>query len=139
MFCRVLNMLALIYSKHRTLISLRVVFLTKTFTISGKFHCFLHCVKSVRIRSLSGPYFPAFRLNTERQYHSVFSPNAGRYGPEKLQIQAIFTQCQQNVMTRFFEGSLDPLIDITLQQIHSSLCQLLVICFISGRVYASAI
>ena len=29
-----------------------------------------HCVKSVRIWSLSGPYFPAFRLNTER--YSVF-------------------------------------------------------------------
>ena len=28
-----------------------------------------HCVKSVRIRSFSGPYFPAFELNTER--HSV--------------------------------------------------------------------
>ena len=25
-----------------------------------------HCVKSVRIRSFSGPYFPAFGLNTER-------------------------------------------------------------------------
>ena len=24
-----------------------------------------HCVKSVRIRSYSGPYFPAFGLNTE--------------------------------------------------------------------------
>ena len=24
----------------------------------------LHCVKSVRIASYSGPYFPAFRLNT---------------------------------------------------------------------------
>ena len=29
-------------------------------------HCREHCVKSVRIRSYSGPYFPAFRLNTER-------------------------------------------------------------------------
>ena len=29
-----------------------------------------HCVKSVRIRSHSGPYFPAFGLNTER--YSVF-------------------------------------------------------------------
>ena len=27
----------------------------------------LHCVKSVRIRSFSGPYFPAFGLNTERK------------------------------------------------------------------------
>ena len=25
-----------------------------------------HCVKSVRIRSFSGLYFPAFGLNTER-------------------------------------------------------------------------
>ena len=25
-----------------------------------------HCVISVRIRSFSGPYFPVFRLNTER-------------------------------------------------------------------------
>ena len=38
----------------------------------------------------SGPYFPAFGLNTERyavrrdtEYLSVFSPNAGKYGPEK--------------------------------------------------------
>ena len=29
-----------------------------------------HCVKSVKIRSYSGPYFPAF------------SPNVGKYGPE---------------------------------------------------------
>ena len=26
----------------------------------------LHCVENVRIRSYSGPYFPAFGLNTER-------------------------------------------------------------------------
>ena len=29
----------------------------------------------------SGPYFPEFRLNTER--YGVFSPNRGKYGPEK--------------------------------------------------------
>ena len=28
--------------------------------------CNLHCVKSVRIRSYSGPHFPAFGLNMER-------------------------------------------------------------------------
>ena len=40
-----------------------------------------HCVKSVRIRSYSGP---AFGLNTERdtEYLSVFSPNTEKYGPE---------------------------------------------------------
>ena len=43
----------------------------------------IHCVKSVRIRSYSGPYFPAFGLNTERySYLSVFSPNVGKCGPE---------------------------------------------------------
>ena len=32
-----------------------------------------HCIKRVRIRSYSGPYFPAFGVNTG---------NAGKYGPE---------------------------------------------------------
>ena len=36
------------------------------------------CVKS---GVFSGPYFPTFGLNTER--YTVFSPNAGKYGPEK--------------------------------------------------------
>ena len=27
---------------------------------------YFHCVKSVRIRSYSGPHFPAFKLNMER-------------------------------------------------------------------------
>ena len=48
--------------------------------------------KSVRIPSFSGPYFSAFGLNTER-YGKVFSPNAGKYAPEKLQIRIHFTQC----------------------------------------------
>ena len=30
----------------------------------------------------SGPYFSPFELNTER--YGVFSPNAGKYGPEKI-------------------------------------------------------
>ena len=40
----------------------------------------VHCAKSVRIWSYSGPYFPAFGLNKERYY--VFNPNEGKYGPE---------------------------------------------------------
>ena len=52
-----------------------------------------HCVKSVHTRSFSGPYFPTFGLNPERygvslhtqsKYLSVFSPNAGKHGTEKL-------------------------------------------------------
>ena len=38
-----------------------------------------HCVKSVQIRNF---------------FWSIFSPNAGKYGPEKLCIWALFTQCK---------------------------------------------
>ena len=31
----------------------------------------VHCVKSVRIQSYSGPYFPAFGLNTKRYSVSI--------------------------------------------------------------------
>ena len=36
-----------------------------------------HCVKSIRIRSYSGPHFPAFELNT------------GKCGPEQLRKQTL--------------------------------------------------
>ena len=39
-----------------------------------------HCVKSARIRSFCGPYFPAFRLS------------AGKYGPGKLRKWTLFMQ-----------------------------------------------
>ena len=35
------------------------------FNTTKNFQC-LQCVKNVRIRIFSGPYFPAFGLNTER-------------------------------------------------------------------------
>ena len=40
-----------------------------------------HCVKSVRIRSFSGPYFPA------------------KEGPEKLRIRTLFTESQRLLKT----------------------------------------
>ena len=63
-------------------------------------------VKSVHIRSFSGPYFTVFALNTEKygvslriqSVFSVFTPysvNAGKYGPEKLRIRALFTEFGQ--------------------------------------------
>ena len=59
-----------------------------------------HWVKVVRIWSFSGPYFPKFGLNTERNsvsvntpYLSIFGPNAGKYRLEKLQIRTRFMQC----------------------------------------------
>ena len=60
------------------------------FRIPFWLHDHFHCVKSLHIPSFSGPYFPAFGLNTE--YLSAFSPNAGKYGPEKLRIRILFTQ-----------------------------------------------
>ena len=48
--------------------------------VAGDFHWyFFHCVKSVRNQSFTGPYFPAFALNT------------GKCGPEKLRIRRLFT------------------------------------------------
>ena len=41
----------------------------------------IHFVKSVFIRSFSGPYFPTFRLNT--LHVSIFSLNAEKYRLEK--------------------------------------------------------
>ena len=54
-----------------------------------------HCVNCVRNRSFSGLYFHSFGLNMERQasYLSIISPNAEKYGPEKLLIRTNFTQC----------------------------------------------
>ena len=44
------------------------------------FHERLHGVKSVQIRSFSGPYFPVFGVNTESlRIQSKY----GKYGPEK--------------------------------------------------------
>ena len=55
---------------------------------------YTHCVQSARIWSYSGQYFPAFGLNTMRCSVSphIFSPNAGKYGAEKLRIQTLFMQ-----------------------------------------------
>ena len=42
----------------------------------------IHCLKSVSIWSFSDPNFPALGLNTD--HLSVFSTNAGKYGPETI-------------------------------------------------------
>ena len=45
------------------------------FAAANAFKKELHCVKSVRIQRYSGPYFPAFRLNTERYGVSIHIPS----------------------------------------------------------------
>ena len=52
-----------------------------------------HCVKSVHIRSYSGLYFPAFRLNSERYSVSLrIQAECRKYGPEQLRIRTLFMQ-----------------------------------------------
>ena len=53
-----------------------------------------HCVKSVHIRSYSGPYFPAFELNTERygvflRIHSEFGKMRTRINPNTDTFHAV--------------------------------------------------
>ena len=63
-----------------------------------------HCthenfVKSVRIRSFSGPYFTAF----DTLYLSVFKSNAGKYGPEKLRTRTLFTKKNEDIYCITYE------------------------------------
>ena len=48
-------------------------YLYLSYALRGKCPLFerIHCVKSARVRSYSGPHFPAFGLNTERSLYSV--------------------------------------------------------------------
>ena len=41
----------------------------------------------------SGPYFLAFGLKVDTPYLSVFSPNTGKYGPERTPYLDIFMPC----------------------------------------------
>ena len=68
-----------------------------------------NCVKSVRIRSFSGRYFPEFGLNTFG--YSVFGkiPCAGKYRPKILQIWTLFMQgcyAQQRSLKKDFSFSI---------------------------------
>ena len=62
-----------------------------------------HCVKRARLRSFSG------RRDTD--YLSVFSPNAGKYEPEKLRIRTMFLKCAQKGLHKMdhYELSFTPL------------------------------
>ena len=82
----------------------------------------LHCVKSVHIRSFSGPYFPAFGLNKQRsKYLSVFNPNAGKYVPKKLQIRTLLRSVKFFSILRK-SGYQEWIFDEVLQRIDNHLC-----------------
>ena len=50
----------------------------------------LHCVKSVQIWSYFWSVFSCIRTEYRVQYHSVFSPNTGKYGPEITPFWTLF-------------------------------------------------
>ena len=56
-------------------------------------------MKGVHIRSFSGPYFPAFGLNTVSVFGVFllrvfpYSVRIQNYGPKKFQTGTLFTQC----------------------------------------------
>ena len=46
-------------------------------------------------------------IRKDTEHLSVFSPNAGKYGPEKLEIRILFTQCRKvarNGLTALYLG-----------------------------------
>ena len=56
---------AFIFYSHETSLTF------SSFTLKNVQNDIIHCAKSVRIRSYSGPYFPAFGVNTERYFVSL--------------------------------------------------------------------
>ena len=61
--------------------------------------CFCNCVKSVHIRSFSGPQFPAFGLNTER--HSPYSVQMRKNMDQNNSEKGQFSRCVYEVLTLF--------------------------------------
>ena len=55
----------------------------------------------------SGLYNPAFGLNRNTPYLSVFSPKARKYNLEKLRIQALFTQCLLHLKLLYYIYDID--------------------------------
>ena len=53
--------------------------------VMKQFNSALHCVKSVHIRSYSGPYFPAFEMNSAKMRENV-DQNNPKYGHFSLSV-----------------------------------------------------
>ena len=60
-----------------------------------QFGCHIHCAKSVRIQSYSGPHFSAFGLNAERYPYSIrMRKNADRNNSDTDTFHAVTTTQQ---------------------------------------------
>ena len=58
-------------------------------------------MKSVQIPNFFWPVFSRIWTEYGEQYLSVFSPNAGKYGPEKTPYLDFFTQCKYLQIIKF--------------------------------------
>ena len=67
-FCWIFQRILNTFMITLTIIDSLKVSITKFVSLSIEYHFWLanHCMKSVHNRSFSGPYFPSFRLTTER-------------------------------------------------------------------------
>ena len=68
----------------------------------------IHCVKSARVGSYSGPYFPAFGLNTYSEY-GHFSRSDNHFEQQnrmssKFQVYSLLPFCCENPFTVIFKG-----------------------------------
>ena len=86
----------------------------------------LHCVKSVRLRSFSGSYFPAFGLNTER--YGVFlriQPECGKIRTRIIlntgSLTAVFTAWKASKYG-VFSGPYFPAFGLNTERYFVSLC-----------------
>ena len=81
-------LIAIFFRKNDDARNLGAIMLLKYSNLSAS-----HYVKSVRVWSFSGPYFPIFGLSTESYTEEKYGPDAGKYGPEKLRIDWIGLEC----------------------------------------------
>ena len=75
------------------------------------------------------PYVRIFSHSDSMQrdtlYLSVFNPNAGKCGPEKLRIRALFKQCPSKMFNRFLNTPLYQILFILVWKTHDNLSSIL--------------
>ena len=68
------------------------LYISKVESYSTPTTLFYHCVKGVRVRCFSGLHFlHSDWIRRDTPYLSLFSPNAGKYGPENFRTPTLFT------------------------------------------------
>ena len=95
------NTLAIMLLRHQSIWTLCYFFFGAISESSCSCSC--HCVKSICIRSYSGPHFPAFGLNTERYfvYLRIQSKCREMLTRMTLNTDTFYAMCSKNIHTGF--------------------------------------